>query len=107
MSLKRDCDLSPVNRDRIAQAKVAAQSKNISYAISLYEIVLKEEPLYRPAENDFLYTIAMAYVKMGKYQMACNIYDRILSVDPRDGDALAGLKNVEAAIPRRSFPWKE
>ncbi len=198
MSLKTDKDLTPSNRDLVKRAKQAAQSKNIDYAISLYQTVLKEAPLYlegrrylrvieiqkynalsgfakqmmktnlatvamklsavakkepteqliaaeevlaldpfnvkantmlgeagealgypdfvafayetivegKPNDKVFLNTAAEAYMKMQEFVKAMDTYDRILKIDPRDGDALSGRKNAEAAHASKTGGWE-
>ena len=46
MSLKLERDLNPTSRSQFSRAKLAAQSKNSDYAISLIQAVLKTEPLF-------------------------------------------------------------
>lgn len=46
MSLKLERDLNPTNRSQVAKAKSAATTKNYDYAITLYQAVLKDEPLF-------------------------------------------------------------
>jgi len=198
MSLKTDKDISSANRDLVKRAKVAAQSKNVDYAITLMQTVLKEEPLYlegrrilrvweiqkhnalgtfakqmlktniasaamklsaaakkepaeqllvaeevlaidpfnvkantmiadagnalgypdfeafayetmvegRPNDKAFLNTMAQAYMKMRHYEKAMSTYDRLLAIDPRDGDALSGRKNAEAANASHKGGWE-
>jgi len=198
MSLKTDKDISPANRSLAKRARDAAQAKNVDYALTLMQTVLKEEPLYlegrrilrvweiqkynalgtfakqmlktniasaamklssaakkepteqlivaeevlaldpfnqkantmiadagnalgypdfeafayetmvegRPNDKAFLNTMALAYMKMKEYEKAMSTYQRILDADPRDGDALSGRKNAEAAHASKTGNWE-
>ena len=46
MSLKQERDLNATSRNQVNRAKLAAQSKNYDYAISLMMAVLRDEPLF-------------------------------------------------------------
>jgi tetratricopeptide (TPR) repeat protein len=48
----------------------------------------------------------MAYMKMKDAVKAEKTYERILEIDPRDGDALSGLKNASAAHASKSGGWE-
>jgi tetratricopeptide (TPR) repeat protein len=198
MSLKTERDLSPDLRSLVARGKAAAQSKNYDYAISLFQGVLKQEPLYldgrrylrtveiqkyraltkfnqqmlgmkvssaamklsaagkkepgeqlimaeeilaldpfqqkantlvadagtklgypefrafayetlaegKPDDKAVLNTLASTYMELNDPVKAEKTYDRILKIDPRDGDALSGLKNASAAHASRSGGWE-
>jgi len=198
MSLKLERELNPTNRDRVARAKAAAQTKNYDYAINLLQSVLKEEPLYfegrrfiraveiekfkslssfnrqmismkvassammlsssgkkepaellalaeevlamdpfnakansviaevgttlghpefkafayetlaagNPKDKAILNTLANTYMELKDPVKAEKTFERILEIDPRDGDALSGLKNASAAHASRSGGWE-
>lgn len=198
MSLKSERDLNQTNRNQYSRAKLAAQSKNYDYAITLVQTVLKDEPLFlegrrylraieiqkydalssfnkqmigmkvgstamklsgvakkepaeqlvlaeevltldpyhpkanavigdagvalgfpdfkafayetlakgKPKDKAVLNTLAQAYMDMKEAAKAEKTYERILEIDPRDGDALSGLKNASAAHASRSGGWE-
>jgi tetratricopeptide (TPR) repeat protein len=198
MSLKSERELSPNAKALYTRAKQAAQSKNIDYAISLIQAVLKEEPLFldgrqylrgieiqkynglssiskqmlnmkvgsnvlklsavskkepaeqmaaaeeilemdpfnvkantviaeaghalelpqiaafayetisvgKPNDKAYLMTLAKDYMAMKQYEKAEATYERVLKIDPRDGDAMSGLKNAKAAHASRSGGWE-
>jgi tetratricopeptide (TPR) repeat protein len=198
MSLKTEKDLSPTTRGLVNRATLAGQSKNIDYAITLWQTILKEEPLFlegrqrlrvieiqkynalstfgkqmlktniasvamklsavakkepleqlpvaeevlaidpfnvkantmigdagnalgypefvafgfetisqgRPDDKASLNTLAEAYMRLQLYEKAEKTYNRILEIDPRDGEALSGLKNASAAHASKSGGWE-
>jgi len=198
MSLKTEKDLSASTRGLVNRARQAAQSKNTDYAITLWQTILKEEPLYlagrrelrvieiqkhnalstfnkqmlktniasvamklssaakkepleqfliaeevlavdpfhvkantligeagtalgyvdfeafaqetiaegKPNDKGTLNTLAQAYMKMSQFEKAEKTFNRILEIDPRDGDALSGLKNASAANASKSGGWE-
>jgi tetratricopeptide (TPR) repeat protein len=60
----------------------------------------------KPKDKAILNTLAQAYMKMKEAAKAEKTYERILEIDPRDGDALSGLKNASAAGASRSGGWE-
>jgi tetratricopeptide (TPR) repeat protein len=198
MSLKTERDLNQSQRGMVNRAKAAYQSQNYDYAISLFQAVLKEEPLLlegrrylravelkkyttlssfakqmismksssaamklsgigkkepaeqlvlaeevlaqdpfhpkanvviadagaalgylefrafayetlaegKPKDKAILNTLAATYMELKDPLKAEKTYDRILEIDPRDGDALSGLKNASAAHASRSGGWE-
>jgi tetratricopeptide (TPR) repeat protein len=197
MSLKREGDLNPTSRNQVNRAKVAAQSKNYDYAITLIQAVLKDEPLFlegrrflraveiqkfksmssftrqmagmrlsgglmkissakktpqeqlihaeeilaqdpynpkanaligeagtalgypefkcfafetvkegKPEDKANLNLLAEAYMEAKLFPKAVTTYEQILEIDPRDGDALSGLKNATAANASKSGGWE-
>jgi tetratricopeptide (TPR) repeat protein len=204
MSWKMDRDLTPQQRETVKRAKSAVQSKNYDYAITLYQAILKEEPLYEgrrilraveiqkvkamgsftrqmanmrvsgaamkafsgkktpqeqlaaaeeilaldpynqkanqtigeagdalgcPELKCFAYetlaeskadakpgdktvpplltSLAKAYEEAKDYGKAISTYERILELDPRNGEALSGLKAMEAARASKTGGWEE
>ncbi len=196
MSLKSERELNPTSRSQVARAKAAIQSQNFDYAITLFQAVLKEEPLYlegrhilraieikkykamgtlakqmagmrlsgslmkltstkrtpheqlihceeilaqdpynakanallgdagselgypefkcfayetlsegKPNDKAILYTLADAYKEAKEYVKAINTCEKILAIDPRDGDALSKLKDVTAANASKVGKW--
>jgi len=61
----------------------------------------KEKP-----DKAILTTLAETYMEMKDPSRAEKTYERILEIDPRDGDALSGLKNASAAFASRSGGWE-
>jgi len=197
MSLKSERDLNPTSRNQVSRAKAAAQSKNYDYAITLYQAVLKDEPLFlegrrylraveiqkheatssftrqmtsvkmtggvmklssgkktpeeqliqaeeilaldpyqlkanimvgeagtalgypdfktfayetlakgKPTDKAILNSLAQAYMEAKDAAKAESTYERILEIDPRDGDALSGLKNASAANASKTGGWE-
>jgi tetratricopeptide (TPR) repeat protein len=62
----------------------------------------------RPDKPDkaILTQLAATYMEMKEYEKAEKTYSRILEIDPRDGEALSGLKNASAAHTSRSGGWE-
>jgi tetratricopeptide (TPR) repeat protein len=195
--LKEERDLNPTSRNQVNRAKVAAQSKNFDYAITLMQAVMKDEPLFlkgrqflraveiqkykamgslarqmagmrltgglmkissanktpqeqliqaeeilvqdpfnfkanaligeagmalgypefkcfayetlkegKPEDKVILNTLAEAYMEAKLFPKAVATYELILELDPRDGDALSGLKNSTAANASRTGGWE-
>ena len=80
-------------------------------ALSLYQngdyagaLPLLEEALHPPLlfaesmDNDVRLYIADCYVNMGKYADACDIYDVILSFNPRDPEKISYLQNIARGL---------
>lgn len=198
MSLKSERDLTPTSRNQYSRAKDAIVIKNLDYAISLIQSVLKEEPLFlegrqrlraveiekynalssfnkqmlgmkvasaamklsnlgkkepaeqmaiaeevlaldpfhvkantvvgdagealgyrafkafayetlaagKPKDKAILNKLAETYMQLRETGKAEKTYQRILEIDPRDGDALSGLKNASAAHASRTGGWE-
>ncbi len=198
MSLKTEKDLSAATRGLVNRARQAGQSKNTDYAITLWQTILKEEPLYldgrrelrvieiqkynalstfgkqmlktniasvamklsavakkepleqlpvaeevlaidpfnvkantmigdagnalgyaefvafgyetiaqgKPDDKASLNALAQAYMKLQLFEKAEKTFNRILEIDPRDGDALSGLKNASAANASKTGGWE-
>jgi tetratricopeptide (TPR) repeat protein len=53
-----------------------------------------------------LNTLANTYMELKEYEKAEKTFNRILEIDPRDGDALSGLKNASAAHTSRFGGWE-
>jgi tetratricopeptide (TPR) repeat protein len=197
MSLKSERELNPSSRSQVARAKAAIQSQNFDYAVTLFQSVLKEEPLYlegrqvlraieikkykamgalakqmasmrlsgglmkltstkrtpheqlihseeilaqdpynakanamlgdagvelgypefkcfayetlsegKPNDKGILNTLADAYKDAKEYTKAINTCEKILAIDPRDGDALSKLKDVTAANASKVGKWE-
>ena len=56
-------------------------------------------------EKATLYALANAYKEMKDWTKAEKTYERIMEIDPRDGDALSELKNVSAAQASKVGNW--
>lgn len=83
-------------------ADAAMQSQMPELAALAYETIREGNP--KDKEN--LHRLAKVYMSMGEAPKAEATYNRILSVDPRDGEALSGLKNASAAHASRSGGWE-
>jgi tetratricopeptide (TPR) repeat protein len=59
-----------------------------------------------PANKAFLNTLAETYMELKDPAKAEKTYGRILEIDPRDGDALSGLKNASAANASQKGGWE-
>jgi tetratricopeptide (TPR) repeat protein len=67
-----------------------------------YEI-LRES---KPGDKTILTQLAEAYMAAGEPAKAEKIYEQILEVDPKDGDALSGFKNASAAHASKTGGWE-
>jgi tetratricopeptide (TPR) repeat protein len=54
-----------------------------------------------------LRSLAEAYMEAKQPEKAGKTYERILGIDPRDGDALSGMKNAEAAKTHENWEGAE
>jgi tetratricopeptide (TPR) repeat protein len=59
----------------------------------------------KPSDKALLNTLAEAYMTAKDAAKAEKTYERILELDPRDGDALSGLKNASAANASKVGKW--
>jgi tetratricopeptide (TPR) repeat protein len=59
----------------------------------------------KPKDKAILNSLASAYMEANDAAKAEKTYERILEIDPRDGDALSGLKNASAA--KASTNWNK
>jgi tetratricopeptide (TPR) repeat protein len=59
----------------------------------------------KPGDKVILNSLAVAYMDAKNFPKAVNTFERILEIDPRDGDALSGLKNATAADTSKSGGW--
>jgi tetratricopeptide (TPR) repeat protein len=59
----------------------------------------------KPNDKVVLNSLAKAYVEAKNFPKAVNTYERILEIDPRDGDALSGLKDATAANASKVGKW--
>lgn len=66
-----------------------------------YETMAEGKP-----DKATLNTLAHTYMEMKEASKAEATYNRILEIDPRDGDALSGLKNASAAHASKSGGWE-
>jgi tetratricopeptide (TPR) repeat protein len=58
------------------------------------------------ADKAVLNALANTYMELKDYEKAEKTFNRILEIDPRDGDALSGLKNASAAHTSRAGGWE-
>jgi tetratricopeptide (TPR) repeat protein len=61
----------------------------------------------RPTDKAVLNRLAETYMQMRDAQKAVNTYERILEIDPRDGEALSGRKNSEALLAQQTGGWEK
>jgi len=60
----------------------------------------------KPTDKAILNSLAEAYMEAKDAAKAEKTYERILEIDPRDGDALSGLKNASAANASKVGGWE-
>ena len=60
----------------------------------------------KPEDKANLNLLAQAYMEANNFPKAVATFERILEIDPRDGDALSGLKNATAANASKSGGWE-
>jgi tetratricopeptide (TPR) repeat protein len=60
----------------------------------------------RPTDKQILNKLAETYMTLGDFGKAEKTYQRILDIDPRDGDALSGLKNSSAGHAQKTGGWE-
>ncbi len=60
----------------------------------------------KPTDKAILNALAQAYMDCKDAAKAEKTYERILEIDPRDGDALSGLKNASAANASKTGGWE-
>ena len=61
----------------------------------------------KPTDKVVLNRLAETYMQMRDAQKAVNTYERILEIDPKDGDALSGRKNSEALLAQQTGGWEK
>ena len=60
----------------------------------------------KPNDKASLTSLAQAYMEAKDFPKAINTYERIIELDPRDGEALSGLKNASAANASKAGNWE-
>jgi tetratricopeptide (TPR) repeat protein len=60
----------------------------------------------KPGDKATLNTLAGTYMELKDFEKAEKTFTRILEIDPRDGEALSGLKNASAAYSSKSGGWE-
>jgi tetratricopeptide (TPR) repeat protein len=83
----------------IAEAGVALGY--LEFKCFAYETLAKG----KPTDKAILNSLAEAYMEAKDAAKAEKTYERILEIDPRDGDALSGLKNASAANASKTGGW--
>jgi tetratricopeptide (TPR) repeat protein len=103
MSLAEDIlAVDPYNRkgnELVGEAGVALEELEIT--AMAYE-TYKEG---NPKDKKNLMHLGDLYMKMGEFPRAEQTYSAILEFDPRDGEAVHGMKNASAANASRSGGW--
>jgi tetratricopeptide (TPR) repeat protein len=78
---------APQVHPRVASAYAAYQAGNLEGARNDYQLALREEP----ANRDALLGLAAVETRVQRYEIAADIYGRLLQADPRDPYAHAAL----------------
>ncbi|MDE1169914.1 MAG: tetratricopeptide repeat protein [Verrucomicrobium sp.] len=86
--------------ETLAAAALALELPQI--AVLAYETLADATP--QATAN--LHRLADLHMKQGNFQLAIDAYERALRVDPRDGEAQAGLKNASARLASSSGGWE-
>jgi tetratricopeptide (TPR) repeat protein len=60
----------------------------------------------KPEDKATLNALAEAYMEAREFPKAVKTYELLLELDPRDGDALSGLKNASAAHASKTGGWE-
>jgi tetratricopeptide (TPR) repeat protein len=60
----------------------------------------------KPEDKSALGSLARAYMEAKNFPKAVKAYERILEIDPRDGDALSEMKNALSANASKSGGWE-
>jgi len=61
----------------------------------------------KPNDKAILNKLAATYMEIRDSGKAVKTYERILEIDPKDGDALSGRKNAEALHAQRTGGWEK
>jgi tetratricopeptide (TPR) repeat protein len=61
----------------------------------------------KPTDKGVLNKLAVTYMEIKDSGKAIKTYERILELDPKDGDALSGRKNAEALHAQRTGGWEK
>ncbi|PAW78236.1 MAG: hypothetical protein B9S32_08580 [Verrucomicrobia bacterium Tous-C9LFEB] len=85
--------------EMIAEAALALNEPELG--AMAYETVKEGNP----KDKGNLIRLADVYMKMGDFPKAEKTYAQVLEIDPRDGDALHGMKSASAAHASRSGGW--
>jgi tetratricopeptide (TPR) repeat protein len=73
-----------------------------------YETLANAKADAKPGDKSvvpILRTLAEAYMEAGQADKAVSTLDKVLTIDPRDGDSLSLLKNAQAALSHEK--WQE
>jgi tetratricopeptide (TPR) repeat protein len=79
-------------------------------ALGLPEIaILARETIADANPNDKknLHTLAQLCLKLSDFNRAISVFERILAIDPRDGDAQSGMKNATAQLASSTGGWEK
>ncbi|MDW8349444.1 MAG: tetratricopeptide repeat protein [Verrucomicrobiae bacterium] len=61
----------------------------------------------KPNDTDNLYKLALTYKDLGELEKARMTLERLVQIDPTNGEALSLLKNVTASITSKSGGWEQ
>ena len=84
-----------------AQAEAALAAGLPEIAALAYE-TLREA---KPKDKALLHELAQTYMRMGDGHRAVKVYEAIVGIDPRDGEAISGMKNATAMHASTSGNW--
>jgi tetratricopeptide (TPR) repeat protein len=61
----------------------------------------------KPTDKQILNKLASTYMEIKEFSKAEKTYQRILDIDPRDGEALSGMKNASAGHAQDRGGWNQ
>jgi len=61
----------------------------------------------KPDDKKNLHQLAQLCMRLEDYERAIGVYERLLRIDPRDGDAQGALKNATARLASSSGGWEK
>jgi tetratricopeptide (TPR) repeat protein len=73
-----------------------------------YETLVNSKVDAKPGDKSvvpYLRTLAEAYMESGQADKSVSTLEKVLTIDPRDGDSLSLLKNAQAAVSHQK--WEE
>ncbi|PTX99763.1 hypothetical protein DB346_18265 [Verrucomicrobia bacterium LW23] len=85
-----------------AQAEAAIALSMPEIAALAYETMREN----KPKDTKLMHQLAQTYMLMDDGQRASKVYEAILQIDPRDGEALSGMKNATALAASTAGGWR-
>jgi tetratricopeptide (TPR) repeat protein len=92
---------SPKANEILAQAAAALDLPKV--AALAYETICEG----KPDNTEPFQKLADLYVQQKEWEKAQNAYERLLQINPRDGDAMSAMKNVTAQIASLRGGWEK